>query len=745
MALTDRAWRLALVVADHAIGGVSGRVRAVCRYGITLIDSGGGQEFQALVRHRLRRALGRRTAETGRVPSGAGIAIDARTERLNNDGTVVSKPSLRFPSDAPLLATVVIPCYNYGAYLDEAVRSVCQQTLTSLEVIVVDDGSDDPATRAVLEHLLSDSPKAVPTGVSRDQRVRVIRQDNRGLAAARNRGIESARGEYVCCLDADDTIAPTYLEQAIAVLETDAAAGFVSSWVQFFGDDSSVWRTEDFDPERALIGNFTSVAAVFRRDDWQLAGGYSPTMAGGFEDWEFWIRLASLGRRGRTIARPLFRHRRHGLTMTHTAKARELELRARMRSLCPAFYEDREVRSRISRLVAKTDSSHSLATLTGSIVPPSDQKPGLLVVVTGLLEGGAHSMLRDVLDGVHGHRHIVVVTTGDGTHALEDAFATMTRDIFHLHGFLAPSEWWAFVAHLIASRRVTTVLSSDCLWWLDRLDDVRRRHPALGLFDIIHNHVPTSTFRSGIAHSRSLDRHVVVSQAITSALTAAGVPRERIVEIPNGVDTAMFDPARKDRASARQALGVDPDTLLLVWAGRLSEEKRPALFVDLVATLSKRINIRGLIVGAGPLGASVEDAIDAAALRPWIGRRGHVPRADMAGLYAAADLFVLTSRVEGLPLVVLESLAMGCPVAATDVGDVRRAVSDGVNGFLVAVDSVPALADRIAGWSHDPAKRSEMRHAAAATIRDSPYQAERMCAAYNRLLLTSAIHDPGTR
>src|SRR6266542_3718389 len=95
-----------------------------------------------------------------------------------------------WPADEPLVS-VIIPCYNYGEYLHDAIASVLAQELHDTEIIVVDDGSTDSNTRAVISAL------GTP-------RTRVIVQANAGLSRARNAGIKAARGKYICCLDADD-------------------------------------------------------------------------------------------------------------------------------------------------------------------------------------------------------------------------------------------------------------------------------------------------------------------------------------------------------------------------------------------------------------------------------------------------------------------------------------------------------------------------------------------------------------
>jgi len=204
-----------------------------------------------------------------------------------------------WPGHYPFIS-VVIPCYNHGKFLDEAIKSILSQTIQDLEIIVVNDGSTDPETLGILSPL--ERPKT-----------RVIHlAQNMGLPAARNTGIRQARGKYVCCLDADDKLQATYLEKALAVMEVNAGITYVGSWTQVFGRESRVWYAPPFDPDQILYFNQFNSLAVFRRAAWEEAGGFFEEMRAGFEDWEFWVRLTGHGFRGYQIPEKLIHVRRIG-------------------------------------------------------------------------------------------------------------------------------------------------------------------------------------------------------------------------------------------------------------------------------------------------------------------------------------------------------------------------------------------------------------------------------------------------
>jgi glycosyltransferase involved in cell wall biosynthesis len=194
------------------------------------------------------------------------------------------------------LISVIIPCFNLGQFLGDALDSILVQTFNDFEVIIVNDGSDDPATVRMLQTL--NRPKT-----------RVVHMVNGGVASARNRGIGEAAGRYILPLDADDRIAPTYLEQAIAVLDAQSEVGIVYCRAELFGEASGEWLLPKFSLPHQLLDNLIFSAAIFRRKQWELVGGYSERMRTGWEDWDFWLRLTALGVKVVQLDEPLFFYR----------------------------------------------------------------------------------------------------------------------------------------------------------------------------------------------------------------------------------------------------------------------------------------------------------------------------------------------------------------------------------------------------------------------------------------------------
>lgn len=200
--------------------------------------------------------------------------------------------------ELPPKVSVIITCYNYGKYLNACLNSVLRSTWKDLEIIVVDDGSTDPHTRRVLRQL-----RLKPN-------IRVIRQANKGAAAARNTGIRHARGSYIYSLDADDKVHPKLFQKSVAILDKHPRIGFVGSWLRYFGNSRGVIRYRPYNFYTLLFKNIIPSGSMFRKIAWEQAGGYYERMRG-FEDWEFWISLGAKGWMGYMIPEPLFYYRSH--------------------------------------------------------------------------------------------------------------------------------------------------------------------------------------------------------------------------------------------------------------------------------------------------------------------------------------------------------------------------------------------------------------------------------------------------
>jgi ABC-2 type transport system ATP-binding protein len=255
--------------------------------------------------------------EGGRIvlEGAPGLVGQAYLELMHAEsGADVTSTSVQAPRQddhRPPKVSVVVPCYNLGQYLDEAVQSVLEQTFQDFEIIIVNDGSNDPETNRLIADY--DRPKT-----------RVFTTENRGVAAARNFAIDHATGQYLCALDADDRLDRTYFEKAVQILDENAEIAFVSCWLRTFGDEEWPWNPDRCDLIKLLAECTVCTAALVRREAVIAVGGYDPALVlQGNEDWDLWISLVEQGYRGTIIPEALFHYRRRSGSLSAGYRAGE--------------------------------------------------------------------------------------------------------------------------------------------------------------------------------------------------------------------------------------------------------------------------------------------------------------------------------------------------------------------------------------------------------------------------------------
>lgn len=197
------------------------------------------------------------------------------------------------------LVSIIISCYNLGQYVDEAVDSILTQSYQNFEIIIVNDGSTDKFTNNLL--LNYHKPKT-----------QVFITKNNGPAAARNFGIKKSQGKYICCLDADDKYASSFLHEAAFIFDNDKKhqVGIVSSDIQRFGESFETISVPEYDPYLLANLNPLQSGSMFRKECWIKVKGYTENNHFfGYEDWDFWLKIVSKGYKWQIISKPLIYYR----------------------------------------------------------------------------------------------------------------------------------------------------------------------------------------------------------------------------------------------------------------------------------------------------------------------------------------------------------------------------------------------------------------------------------------------------
>lgn len=385
------------------------------------------------------------------------------------------------------------------------------------------------------------------------------------------------------------------------------------------------------------------------------------------------------------------------------------------------------------------------------VLPPHDVIPPPPVTVLHVVEAlgaGVGRHVTDVVRYAEGVRHEVVAgsersrwdTSDDPVARFEEAGAVvhrveMRRTPHHPANALAVRA----VQRLIARRRPAVVHGHSSIGgavariaaWRAPVARVYTPH------GVYPHRVAAATER---VLGRRTDHLVAVSESERELVTTLGlVPPHRIRVVRNGIETTAPVTSRDLRAE----LGIPSGAPLVASVGRLERQKAPEEFVAAAAHLSRTMpDTHFLLVGAGPLADAVTDAVRADGVEERFHRLSHV--ADVGALMTQFDVFVLTSRYEGLPYVVLEAMRAGVPVVATDVVGTRDAVVHGVTGVLVPPDDAAAVADATRWMLTSPQTAASFGKAGAARVRER-FDVTAMGAALGELYLRSAAGLSTTR
>ncbi|MBF7090625.1 glycosyltransferase [Flavobacterium sp. ALJ2] len=181
------------------------------------------------------------------------------------------------------LVSVIMPCYNQGEFIEDAINSLLLQTYNNWECIIVNDGSSD------------NTDEIAKKWCSKDIRIKYFKNENKGVSNARNFAIKNSLADYILPLDADDKINKNYIEKCLEILLHNDNTKVVYGGVENFGTSSGELVLANFSFDYLIFSNMIPCSGLFRKKDWQRTQGYDEKMVEGYEDWEFWISLLKYG------------------------------------------------------------------------------------------------------------------------------------------------------------------------------------------------------------------------------------------------------------------------------------------------------------------------------------------------------------------------------------------------------------------------------------------------------------------
>ena len=574
------------------------------------------------------------------------------------------------PQQAPCV-TVVTPFHNARAIFHETADSLFRQSLQQWEWLIVNDASTSPEAIELLEQYRR-----------RDPRIRVIdHAANVGLSAARNTGFRQARGEYVFLLDDDDLLEPTTLEKSYWFLESHPEFSFVDAWSVGFGVVEYLWSEGFRRGELFLSENVATSMTLVRKRVHESVGGFDEAIRGGMEDWDFWLRCADAGCWGATIPEYFGWYRRrsdHGDRWTGLAgEQRRQEFRTQLQQRYPRLYEGGF--PKIATMPREPFTSPREQLPCENRLHKS--KPRLLMILPWLTMGGADKFNLDLLEQLTRRGwQVTIATTEHGDNSWLPRAAAHTPDIFVLSNFLKPADQPLFLRYLIDSRRIDCVLISATELGYMLLPYLRAHCPQPVYID--YSHMEDETWRNGgyprfaVGAQSQLDLNIVASEHLKRWMIQRGGEAQRIEVAYINIDPDVWKPHPELRAELRYRFGWPADRPVILYAGRLCRQKQPHVFGQVMRVLAERgTGFGALAAGDGPERDWLQGFIDEHGLDAHVHLLGPQSPEQMRKLMAAADIFFLPSRWEGIALTIYEAMASGLAVVGADVGGQRELVT----------------------------------------------------------------------
>jgi glycosyltransferase involved in cell wall biosynthesis len=654
------------------------------------------------------------------VPGAVKLPVPAPLEIPSRRWLFATETAPRTESTDGPLVSVVIPCFNYGQYVEQAIHSVLSQTFTNLEIIVVEGGSTDGTAPDVLRALEQ-------SGLPRTRFV--YRTESHLVGDNRNFGIGLARGRYVCCLDADDLIKPTYVEIAVFLAEFGGYDMVYPSVSCFEGSDFCWLLCDPTWPEIA-DSNQASTVAMFRKAAWERVGGFRDWGKGDRhvpEDWEFWVRLIGHGFRGKSIREPLMLYRVHHGGLWGTCELPVEQQRQAIREANPQLF--------VNRSLPATQSLARPVPSRDRLIEPAGSHLSILIALPFITIGGAEKLFATLARSLVGRGYkVVVITTLVLAKTIRDctgSFEEVTPYLYPLPRLLQNQEecWADFLFYLLKRHGIGTILIAGCDFVYRLLPEIAREFPEIAVLDQLFNdevHYPTNRH-----YSPYIDTTLVPSQALADKLISeAGEQADKVCVIPHGIDIEQMTApdATFDSSGLPESFR---GKFLVSFFGRLSAEKSPADFVEIARRLRSYDEIRFLMTGEGQERASVLALIEKSKLQDRIHVPGFVD--NVRDLMALSDVVVVPSSVDGMPLVVFEAQAFSKPVVASAVGSIPHVIADGRTGFLCKPGNVKAFAARILELWRSPELCRAMGDAARIWV-CANHSAESMTARYVKAL-----------
>ena len=594
---------------------------------------------------------------------------------------------------------------NIGILIDSLLKQK-QEGFSLCKIVIASDGSTDD-TSQVARGLIEKYP---------DLSLTLVEQENRGLPAARNTGIAVSKGEFWLPLDADDRIAPTFVEKCVRALENLPKVGFAYSDIQHFGELDTIFRLPIFDADAMVhTNNIGCVCSLVRKQVWLDTGGYNEEMKQGYEDWDFWVSCIEKGWQGIRIPDPLFYYRKRKHTMLTDANRERDVLIARIVLNHPALYSVERIPNAVITLPRRIQREIHPVRVTESLKNRPRLTITYLIQSVNIVTGGTQTLLKQV-NALVARGHSVTVLTYSEKPPWFDIKANLVR----------VPEGTAMAAYVPTSDVVVSSYFLNTHELLD-VDALVKMYYAQGDQYVF--------WRKSVAQ----DQHKNVNPQSPQSMSAASYGYPDVRFVANSLNLAN---------TVKWAHGRTADAILPVCTDQTVFKPAPNTGSD----RSKRIRI--LVVGSDRRGSGQQsldfkgmsdirkavDLLEERGLSFLVVRMANSP-ADIfkgypceyhycpsdsikTGLFGSADILIYASHYDSCPRPPQEAMASGTAVVCTATPGALEYCRHRQNSLLVPVANPKAIADALELLIKDKGLRARLVKGGLVTAAEYPRERE---------------------
>ena len=565
---------------------------------------------------------------------------------------------------------IVTPFYNGGKTLLETANSVFSQTYPYFEWIIVDDGSKD-----------KESLKKLDEVAKMDKRIKVFHKENGGPSIARDYGIEhtSKDTKYIFFLDCDDILDKTMLEVLYWTLETHPEGSFAYTTMVNFGEREFLWErylTVDDQKEENLI----CISSMVRKEDLQEVGGFGIKEKAMYEDWNLWLKLLEKKKVPIRVNSPIFWYRTSNSGEFSRANKNKEQAMRYVNETASRITEDVDI-IQFPREGKKYDTVKAHPQM---VLPKykKNKKTKILFIIPWAVTGGADFFNLDLIKRLDKEKYeVTLLMTTPSENPIRQQFEEVCSTVYDMSTFVERSDYLNFADYIMESRNIDLVFVSNTPYGYYMIPYLKRKYPTVPFIDYIHSVDLRDPRESFGRCSMDVDSYLTKTYCcnnFTKNQLEKDYHRTNVETLYIGTDADKFNPKNYDKYEMRKKYHIPQDKIVISFIARLSEEKRPEMFIEIgKRLLQNNPNLFFVIAGDGYLYNPVSSKID-----ENFTMLGMVTSEDTVEVYTLSDMTLNCSSLEGLALTSYESLAMGVPVVSTDVGGQTELIDDTVGGIV---------------------------------------------------------------